>query len=109
MNSWTKQQKVAIFRRCFRGREDVYGTYDPATGRSYQVKSPVTDRVILDHLRGRRPYGVYLLCRSRTQALAVDFDDGEIAGPAAFLRAARDCGLDPCLERSKSKGYHVWL
>jgi len=27
-------EKIALFRRSFSGRMDVYGTYDPETGRS---------------------------------------------------------------------------
>ena len=53
--------KVRLFRRFFSGLRHVYGTYDPGTGRSWQVKAEVTDQVILEHLTGRRSYGVYLL------------------------------------------------
>lgn len=50
-----KQAKIRLFRELFSGQEHVYGTYDPKSGRSWQVKAPVTDEVILAHLTGRGP------------------------------------------------------
>ena len=105
----TTGQKLAIFRSCFTGLTQAYGTYDLRTGRSRQVKEPVTDHVILCHLRGQQPYGVYLLMGNRTRALALDFDDDDLAAPIAFVRAAKRHGIPAYTERSKSKGYHVWV
>ena len=59
----TTAEKIAIFRDCFTGLNHVYGTYDPQSGRACQKKEPVTDEVILAHLTGRQPYGVYLLIK----------------------------------------------
>ena len=101
--------KIAIFRACFTGLKDVYGTYNPQTGRACQMKEPVTDEVIFAHLAGRQPYGVYLLVKDRTGALAVDFDMDDISRPVAFVDAAYEYGLAVYIERSKSKGYHVWI
>ncbi len=101
--------KLEYFRRCFSGLKEVYGTYDPATGRAWQVKQPVTADTMLRHLQGKQPYGVYLLVKDRTRAIAVDFDEKDPAPALAFIRRARSFGLDSYLERSKSKGYHVWL
>lgn len=100
--------KIRIFRECFTGRTDVYGTYDPATGRTWQVKAPVTDRVLLDHLIGRKPYGVYLLVGDRTRAVVADFDWDDIRAPIQFGAAAAHYGISTYVERSKSKGYHVF-
>ena len=56
----TTAQKVAVFRALFQGREDVYGTYDPTSGKSSrQVKAPITSQVVLDHLTGKQPFGLY--------------------------------------------------
>ena len=110
--SWTArttEQKVAVYRTCFSGRPDVYGTYDPATGRAWQVKQPVTDTVILAHLQGKRPYGIYLLVNDRIRALAVDFDLDDLGLPMSFRNGALSYGLASYIERSKSKGYHVWM
>ena len=101
--------KIEIFRRCFSGLPQVYGTYDPATARARQVKEPVTDQVILNHLTGKQSYGVYLLIGNRTRALAVDFDIDDIGKPAAFVDYACKYGIPAYVEPSKSKGYHVWI
>ena len=73
------------------------------------MRAPVTAEVILRHLQGRQPYGVYLLMHDRTKCLAVDFDEDDPDPPTAFLGAAKRHGIPAYLERSKSKGYHVWV
>ena len=102
-------EKLAIFRRCFRGLKHVYGTYDPRSGRARQVKQPVTDRVLLRHLQGNQPYGVYLLVEDRTTAVVADFDEEDTWLPLQFVRQARHYRTPAYLERSKSKGWHVWI
>lgn len=105
----TTEDKLAVFRACFSGLTDVYGTYDPRTGRARQVKAPVTDEVLLRHLKGEQPYGVYLLTGERTRAVVVDFDEEDTGPPLEFVQRARHYGLTAYLERSKSKGWHAWV
>jgi TOTE conflict system, Archaeo-Eukaryotic Primase domain len=105
----TTRQKLRIFRSCFSGLRDVYGTYDRQTGKVRQVKEPVTDHVLLRHLTGRQPYGVYLLVADRTRSVAADFDDIDLDPPMRFVQQARDYGISAYLERSKSKGWHAWI
>lgn len=102
-------QKLAIFRACFSGLEHAYGTYNPRTGQVTQVKEAVTDQVLLDHLLGRRPYGVYLLTAEVTRAVVADFDHEEPDPGLHFVRQARQYGLRAYLERSKRKGWHAWI
>jgi hypothetical protein len=101
--------KVALYRSFFSGLSDVYGTYDPTTGRSWQVKRKVTNDTILAHLKGKRPYGVYLLDQDRIRAIAVDFDDSDPFPPVEFVNSARHYLLPAYIETSKSKGFHVWI
>jgi len=103
------EEKVAIFRNLFTGLLHTYGTYNPLSGRARQVKAPVTDRVFLDHLTGRQPYGVYLLIKDRTRAIAVDFDSENRLTVADFVGRAKHYGISAYVERSKSKGYHAWI
>ncbi len=107
MNSTTG--KVALYRGLFSGLQHVYGTYDPVTKRVRVVKEPVTNDVILAHLKGKQPYGVFLLVDNRTFAIAADFDDGNTEPVAAFVKRAAHYGVDAYVERSKSKGYHAWI
>jgi len=102
-------QKIALFRACFTGLPHAYGTFDPHDGRIYQVKQPVTDQVLLRHIEGHRPYGVYLLVGDQTRALAVDFDTLDLFPAIEFVRQAQHYEIPAYIERSKSKGYHVWV
>jgi hypothetical protein len=102
-------EKLSLFGSFFTGQENAYGTYDPATGRSRQVKELVTEKVFKAHLTGRKPYGVFLLVKDQTRAIAVDFDTEETLGPKDFVDKAKHYGISAHVERSKSKGYHVWV
>jgi len=109
MKDRTTSEKLAIYRGLFTGLPDVYGTYDPDTGRVRQVKEPVTDEVLLAHLKGQQPYGIYPLMKDTIRALAVDFDSDQLCYPLAFRAEARRHKLFTYIERGKSKGYHVWM
>jgi len=106
----TTSQKLLLFRSCFTGLVNCYGTYDLVTGRAFQVKQPVTDQVLLRHLQGIQPYGVYLLVGDKTRAVVADFDEEDLRPPLAFMRRASSCGITAYLERSKSgEGWHLWV
>ena len=105
----TTAEKIRIFRSFFTGLENVYGTYDTETGRVRQVKELVTDEVLLAHLTGKQSYGVYLLTGDRTNALAVDFDEDDLSPPIAYVAGTKRYGISAYIERSKAKGYHVWI
>jgi hypothetical protein len=105
----TTVEQVRLFRGLFTGRTDAYGTYDPGSGRVWQVKAPITDEVVHAHLTGRQPLGLYLLLKDTVWASVVDFDVDEAGPPAEFVGRLRDLGLPGYIERSKSKGYHVWV
>jgi hypothetical protein len=107
--SLTLSEKLAVFRACFAGLAHVYGTRDLRTQRISQVKHPVTDRVIVDHLCGRHHLGTYLLNGARTRAVVIDFDTADLMPAIEFQQAAQHYGLPTSVERSKSKGHHVWL
>ena len=102
-------EKLAIFRKLFTGLPHVYGTYNLASGRTSQVKAPITNKVLLNHLTGRQPYGVYLLVKDRTRAIAVDFDSENRLRVVEFVGRAKGYGISAYVERSKSKGYHAWI
>jgi len=108
-NQRTLSQKIKLFRSCFTGLKNVYGTYGLRTGRVRQVKSLVTDDVIRWHLMGRQPYGVYLLVKDRIRAIAIDFDNNDLHQPVQFVQRAGQYGISSYIERSKSKGYHTWI
>ena len=108
-NEKSTLEKLSLFKSLFTGLKNVYGTYDPDSGRVSQVKAPVTEKVLLAHLTGRKPYGVYLLVKDRTYAIAVDFDTNIILEPVKFVARAKHYSISAYVERSKSKGHHVWI
>lgn len=132
-------EKVAVFRRLFRGRTDVYplrwegksgkSGYAPACANEWKpgicekprIKCtdcphraflPVTDRVIYDHLSGRHTVGVYPLLREDTcWFLAVDFDEAEWRDDVlAFRASSEELGIPVAVEVSRSgAGAHAWI
>jgi hypothetical protein len=105
----TMKQKVELFLNLFQGLQNVYGTYSVTTGTHWQIKKPVTNNTILNHLIGKQPYGFYPLFGKRTSVGVVDFDSMDPQPPIQFIKRAKHYGVDSYLERSKSKGFHVWL
>ena len=128
----TIAEKVALIRRLFRGRDDVYALrwesattgksgYAPACANEWRpgvcekprikcsacqhrVFLPVSDQVIYDHLAGTITIGVYPLLPDNTcRFLAVDFDDADWAADArAFADSCRDLDVPVSLEISRS-------
>lgn len=135
----TTDEKVALFRRLFRGRTDVYPVrweskagksgYSPACANEWRagicekprikcadcghrLLVPLTDQTIYDHLAGRHTVGVYpLLEDDSCHFLTVDFDDAEWRSDArAFVQSCRDLGVPAALKVSRSgAGAHVWV
>jgi superfamily II DNA or RNA helicase len=122
-------EKVALLRKLFGARSDVYATrwenrssgksgWSPAVRggwskrRSAKDHLPLTDDVLLAHVRGERTVGIYpLLPGDRCALLACDFDKGTWALDAlAYLDACHHNGVPAVLERSRSgDGAHVWV
>lgn len=136
----TGPEKVSLFRSLFRGRDDVFPVlwtssktgrtgYSPACSNEWkpgvcekprvrcgecpnQAFVPVSDRVILDHLRGRHVAGAYPLLADETcWFLAADFDKADWQSDVtAFRDACADAGLPVAVERSRSgNGAHAWF
>ena len=125
-------EKLALFRRLFRGRVDVYPVrwaskatgksgYSPACANEWRagvcqkprIKCsdchhrqllPLSDAVVYDHLAGKHTIGVYPLMPDDTcHFLAVDFDDAEWRDDAlAFAGSCDDLGVPVALEISRS-------
>jgi hypothetical protein len=129
-SSLSTGDKVALFRRLFRGRTDVYPVrwesrtsgksgYAPACANewragvcekprikcgdcSQRLLIPLSDAVIYDHLAGKQIVGVYPLLEDDTcHFLAVDFDEAEWQQDAlAFMQS---CSERACRRRWKPR------
>lgn len=126
------RKRIALFRRLFLGREDVYARrwespdgrsgYSPAAQKDWKAINrskpeerkkvdqktrkyfPLTDSGIEDHLLGKETIGVYPLLPDETcWFLAVDFDKKTWQEDSiAFLDACREMNVPAALERSRS-------
>jgi superfamily II DNA or RNA helicase len=124
--------KVALFRRLFRGRTDVYAVrwesattgksgYAPACANEWRsgicekprIKCsdcghrsliPISDAIVFGHLAGEKTIGVYPLLPDDTcYLLAVDFDKAEWKDDAqAFARSCRELDVPVAIEISRS-------
>ncbi|MFZ3041001.1 MAG: DEAD/DEAH box helicase family protein [Thiobacillus sp.] len=125
-------EKIALFRRLFRGRTDVYPVrwegktsaksgYSPACANEWRtgvcekprIKCgecgsrhliPLSDAVLYDHLAGKHTVGVYPLLEDDTcHFLAIDFDEAEWREDArAFVQSCTELGVPAALEMSRS-------
>ncbi len=137
IDKWSQpQDKIALFRSLFVGRDDVFATrwvsvrtgksgWSPAVHSGYYSDAvsdadllPVTDEVIDRHLRGvddegREVHvGIYpMLTDDSCRLLVCDFDGHEWrADAAAYAAACRDRSFTAATEVSRSgDGAHVWL
>lgn len=130
--SLSTAEKVALFRRLFRGRTDVYPVrwegktsgksgYAPACANEWQagicekprikcgdcghrLLVPLSDSVIYDHLAGKQTVGVYpLLEDDSCYFLAVDFDEADWQQDAqAFMQSCDELGVPAAMEISRS-------
>jgi superfamily II DNA or RNA helicase len=137
-NESTQEDKIALFRGLFRGREDVYpkrfvsqktgkSGYQPACRNPWVEEAKdreflsLTDEVVRNHLRGMDPHdtsgrdftiGVYPMLPDETcWFLAADFDKASWPEDTrAFLETCQLFDVPAALERSRSgNGGHLWI
>jgi superfamily II DNA or RNA helicase len=121
-------EKIALVRRLFHGRDDVYAVrwendrtgksgYVPAVVGGWSRQGPKTylslsDEPIVRHLRGHESIGIYPLLPDDTcWFIACDFDGRTWELDArSLVEAAAEVGVPAALERSRSgNGGHVWV
>ena len=93
----------------FRGRGDVYGHNE---GRC--VKEQLTNEVFQKHFSGEAPIGIYPMVPHAEQFYVawgcVDFDTADADQNAVKLHdALMEAGIVSWIEKSRSKGFHVWV
>ncbi|MGQ0652197.1 MAG: TOTE conflict system archaeo-eukaryotic primase domain-containing protein [Betaproteobacteria bacterium] len=137
--AFSTAEKVALFRKLFRGRSDVFPVrwessngrsgYAPACANEWKpgvcekprVKCgecpnrafvPLDDGAIYNHLAGAATIGIYpLLPEDLCHFLAVDFDKTDWREDSlAFARSCRELDVPVALEISRSgHGAHAWI
>lgn len=104
---------VRDFRKLFKGNPDAYGLCTPGIAPTAQ-RLPVNNDVWCGHLYGAWPIGIYPIMPANNAVVwgCVDIDLGYEGSRvhALNLRAVlREFGITGWMERSLSKGYHVWV
>jgi len=98
---------VKRFAAIFRGRTDCWGALHGEC-----IREALTLRHYRQQLTGENSLGIYPLRPDDTCYWgAGDFDDGDVEAPRQLMSTLYDLGVNTgvWLERSKSKGWHVWL
>ncbi len=138
-DSYSPEQKIAIFRSFFRGRTDIFANrwqnqqgrsgYSVACNNEWvkrichkpRVKCPdcnhrqfteLNDQIIYRHLAGQQVVGLYPLMHDNTcYFLAADFDKGQWQQEVqAMSQACENFGIPHAIEISRSgNGAHLWI
>ncbi len=109
MQAQTRQdylETISNFGRVFFNRTDEYATQTPE-GSYFLVKRPVTQRLIINHLKGKLTLATYVLGKDDTSKFAVlDVDNDERR--QTLIRIHRELPLPSYLEASR-RGGHLWF
>jgi hypothetical protein len=93
--------------------QDVAKGDDPAAG-GMRVDAQLTADVLLKHLKGEIGIGCYPSWHNHDGILMAkwgccDIDTGDWNEAYALATALRAMGIEPHVERSRSKGWHIWV
>lgn len=92
-----------LFINLFKGRKDCFGLNQMC------LKEELTDEVYDKHLKGFQRIGIYpIVDKKFVSWMACDIDEHDFSKALAIKNRAEHHGLKSYIERSKSKGYHVW-
>lgn len=102
------EQTLIDFALLFRGRGDVYGSNEGGC-----VKQSLSETVLQGHFNGE-PIGIYPMMNRLNDWFVswgcVDFDTADAEQHATRLHdCLMDAGVVAWIERSRSKGYHIWV
>lgn len=97
-----------MFWKRFQGNANAYGG---DTGLA--VRGNVTPELIRRHLNGTEPIGIYPIVHDPSGPLVhwgcCDIDTGDWAEAYLLAKALQGMGIKPVVERSRSKGWHLWV
>jgi hypothetical protein len=108
------KRQIEVFRRYFVNRDDTYAAQNQ-DGSYFRVEAPLTDDVLLSHLRGEVTVGVYQIEpeKSTVKWLCFDVDSKEMAEVGRLrdsIVKSDFCAKDNILvEDTGGRGYHLWI
>ena len=96
------------FRSIFVAREDAYAVW--RGDQIVAVREPLSDEVLAAHLAGEYRAGTYLIMPDgKTPFLVFDVDEQNRKLVRKIFRRLRKRKVMAYVERSKSKGFHIWV
>lgn len=104
----TEAEIISAFVTLFRGRGDCYGSESGGC-----VRERLSVDVFTKHLTTGPSIGVYPAVPTDGEAICVwgcsDIDIEDIEAAKLLKRTLESAGVHAWIERSRSKGYHVWV
>jgi len=95
---------LQLFKDLFIGRTDSYGYGNMC------IKEQLNDVIYEEHLMGQERIGVYPIIKgSQVKWCAIDIDEDSFDKVLNTYNELKTLGLSPYIERSKSKGFHIWV
>ena len=106
MSSETSQIVQAL-KNLFNGNPSCYGL-ETSSG-PICVHEPLTEKNLIDHLKGKKRIGVYPLIGNKINFGSVDFDETPLEEIKIFIAVCIEKNLYPHLELSKKRdlGHHI--
>jgi hypothetical protein len=102
------EQAAKRMMHIFQGRTDVYGGDE---GRA--IYRPLNIGTVMLHLLGNTGVGVYPYIHTDSDPIVYwgccDIDTGDWSEAYMLAVALQGMGLKPWVERSRSKGWHIWI
>jgi hypothetical protein len=103
-----KKRHLALFSRLFVGRTDAYVRWDNDNFQA--VKAPLSKLVLKAHLAGEYRVGSYLIRKDGcTSQIVFDVDEPKHSIVRKIVRRLQKLKITSYAERSKSKGFHIWI
>ena len=101
-------ERLRRFRSLFVAREDAYAIWKG--DQIVAVRGPLSDEVLAAHLAGEYRVGTYLIMLDgKTPFLVFDIDEQNRKLVKRILRRLQERSVTAYVERSKSKGFHIWV
>src|ERR1700733_5295996 len=100
--------QLQTFRALFVAREDAHAVL--RGNQPVAVREPLSDKVLAAHFAGECRAGTYLIkLDGKTPFLALDVDVQKKKLVKRILKRLRKRKVKAYVERSKSKGFHIWI
>lgn len=99
-----RADELIPFRALFEGNDQAWGA-----DHGESIKREVTAQHWIDHLEGVTPLGIYPIREGKVKWGCSDIDVDNIQLAKNLQLALSEVGIKGWIERSRSKGFHVWV